>query len=101
MLRDVVGHTLLFVGLAGCAPSDIPLNVRYPGPWREDFNLNISKALGAKSVSGCGQYKFRESSRDSGEYLVYCTRDGASWVSYVVWTKTGAVLGPNSPDGSL
>jgi hypothetical protein len=54
MLRDVVGPTLLFVGLAGCAPSDVPLSVRW---------------------------------------------NGASWVSYTVWTKTGAVLGPNSASG--
>jgi hypothetical protein len=69
---------LAAVGLASmsCEKSDMPLSERYPGPWREDVNIGITKALAAKKIRDCGQYKYRESSVNTGEYLVYCTRDG-------------------------
>jgi hypothetical protein len=74
---------------------------RYPGPWHEEFNADIARALAAKSITGCGQFKFKASSQDSGEYVVYCTRDGESWVAYLVWTKVNEVIGPNQTDPSL
>jgi len=93
---------LIFLNLAGCGNSrDIPLSERYPGPWQEDFNMGITKALAAKGICDCGQYKYRESSRDKGEYLVYCTRDGSNWTAYLVWPSIGEVTGPHTPDPSL
>lgn len=93
---------LSFLAVTGCGKSrDIPLSERYPGPWREDFNLGITKALASKDIRGCGQYKYRESRNDKGEYLVHCTRDGNNWTAYLVWANTGSVTGPHAPDISL
>lgn len=98
-------HALVLIGFlaaASCGKSrDIPLSERYPGPWREDFNMGITKALASKEVRGCGQYKYRESRNDRGEYLVYCTRDGNNWTAYLVWENTGDVTGPHTSDLSL
>jgi len=91
----------MFVGLVGCDQRDMPLRERYPGPWQEEFHLGITKALGSKSIRGCGQYKYRESSKNLNEYLVYCTADGTNWTVYVVWPNTGGVIGPNAPDPTL
>ena len=80
---------------------ELPLAERYPAPWREDFHVGISKALASKEIRGCGQYKYRESSKDRNEFLVHCTGDGKFWVAYFVWPTTGGVMGPHSPDPSL
>lgn len=88
--------------VVGCGNSrDITLGERYPGPWREDFEAGISKALASKDIHDCGQYKYRESLVNSGEYLVYCTRDGNNWTAYLVWANIGEVTGPHTPDPSL
>lgn len=91
-----------FLAVAGCGKSrDLPLSERYPAPWREDFNVGITKAIASKGISGCGQYKYRESSTDKGEYLVHCAHDGNNWNAYLVWANTGSVTGPHAPDLSL
>jgi hypothetical protein len=64
----------------------------YPEPWLDEFNVGISKALSMNKISGCGQYRYRGSTKNSGEYLVQCTRDGVIWLSYLVWTRTEAVV---------
>lgn len=89
------------IGIGGESANTTSLSERYPGPWQEDFNLGISKALAGKKIRGCGQYKFRESSMDKKEYLVYCTRDGNDWLAYLVWPNIGSVTGPHAPDPSL
>lgn len=100
-LTKVIG-ILCLVALAGCGESrEISLSERYPGPWREDFNMGITKTLASNNVGGCGQYKYRESIKDRGEYLVYCTRDGSNWVAYLVWPNIGKLTGPHTPDTSL
>lgn len=68
---------------------------RYPGPWREGANLGISKALVANNIRGCGEFKYRESSRNRGEFLVYCSRDGSNWSAYFVWPSISKVTGPH------
>ena len=94
--------SIAFLNLAGCGNSlDTPLSERYSGSWQEDFDLGITKTLVAKGVSGCGQYKFRESSKDRGEYLVYCTNDGNNWTAYLVWPNISEVTGPHALDPSL
>jgi hypothetical protein len=91
-----------FINLVGCNnPREIPLSERYSGSWQEEFNIGISKLLVSKKISGCGQYKFRESSIDKNEYLVYCTSDGSNWAAYIVWPNIGEVTGPHTPDPSL
>lgn len=80
---------------------EIPLSERYPAPWREDFHVGITKALALKAIRGCGQYKYRESSKDQNEFLVHCTGDGKSWTAYFVWPATEGVMGPYQPDPTL
>ncbi|MGY6127027.1 hypothetical protein ACW9YV_16505 (plasmid) [Paraburkholderia strydomiana] len=74
---------------------------RYPAPWHDDFNLEISKSLAWNKVQGCGEFKYRASSRDKDEYLVYCTANGSTWTAYLVWTAIHKVTGPLKPDPSL
>lgn len=74
---------------------------RYPGPWSETPSLPIVRALVGKQIRGCGEFKHRESALNRGEFLVYCTRDGSNWVSYIVWDRTGEVLGPAPINASI
>ncbi len=83
----------------GCGQSqDIPLSQRYPGPWHVTFDKEITMALGKNNIGGCGDYKYRESSRDKGEYIVLCSRDGSNWTGYLVWPHIGSVIGPLARD---
>lgn len=93
----------LFLGCALTlgAVAETSFSERYPGPWRESANLGISKALVANNVRGCGEYKYRESSRDRGEFLVYCSRDGLSWSAYLVWANINKVTGPHQISASI
>lgn len=92
---------LASIGQYGQSQRAIPLTERYPAPWVDDYHLPISQALTAKGVRDCGQYKYRQSSQGSGEYLVRCTRDGKHWRSYLVWPSIGTVIGPNNPAPEL
>lgn len=94
---------LIISGLIiSCGQSKEPtLSERYPGPWIEDFNKDIAIALSQNSIKDCGQYKYRASSSDKKEYLVYCTKDGKKWNSYIVWTGINKIMGPHEPDPSL
>lgn len=83
------------------AHAEIPLQERYPGPWKDDFNGSISKALAQNSVRGCGEFKYRESRMNRGEYLVYCTRDGSNWIAYLVWTSSKKVTGPHQVSAAI
>lgn len=84
----------------GCSPEPT-MSGRYPGPWIEDFNIDITKVLMANNVRTCGQYKYRKSSRDEGEYLVYCTTNGMRWSAFTVWVPIGNVMGPNPTDPAI
>jgi len=80
---------------------ELSMAERYPGPWRTDFNLDITKALAQNNVRGCGEYKYRPSAVNRGEYLVNCTSDGRYWSSYLVWVPLNKVMGPYTPDPTL
>ena len=67
-----------------------------PGPWMENFHLEIARALVAKRITGCGEFKWRERRGDS-EYEVQCTADGQRWIAYRVWPKIKEVTGPFAP----
>lgn len=95
---------LSLVGLLILVPSTSqaqPLAERYESAWRTDFHTGITQALIANNVRGCGEYKYRESRKDRGEYLVYCTRDGKMWTAYLVWASIKKVMGPYPPDPSI
>jgi hypothetical protein len=91
----------LAVGVCGGGGREPTVAERYPGPWQAGFHPEITKTLAAKDVRGCGEYKFRPSRRDWGEYLVYCTADGKNWTAYVVWPSIKNIQGPLRPDPSL
>ena len=70
---------------------------RYPAPWVDRASQPIATALMKHGATGCGQYVYRESARHDGEYLVLCSRDGKSWLAYLVWAHSGTVTGPTQP----
>lgn len=88
----------LFIGHA-LAQDDI--STTYPGPWEENYNQRISKALTVNGILGCGQYKYRENVNKSESYIVYCSRNGKKWLAYIVWAASEKVMGPYAPDPSL
>jgi len=87
--------------MASAAHADTSFQDRYPGPWKEDFNAPISKALAQNSARGCGEFKYRQSSKDKGEYLVYCTRDGRNWSAYFVWPSIKKITGPHQVSAAI
>ena len=109
MNRKIVLFLLFVIFLMcfiGFAFADMSLSKRYPGPWREDFNKGISRALVKNkkliySIRDCGQYKYRPSSVNRNEYIVRCSRDGVNWSTYFVWVGIDEVMGPYKPDSSL
>lgn len=80
---------------------ELSVKERYPGPWRTDSNLDIINALVQNNVMGCGEYKYRPSTVNRGEYLVNCTSDGRYWNSYLVWVPLNKIMGPYTPDPTL
>ena len=68
---------------------------QYPGAWSDAPHPGIMRALVSNKVVGCGQYSYKAAASSSGEYLVYCTRDGKNWVAYLVWPNIGNIIGPN------
>lgn len=100
LCKSLCIYTALIL-VAESAFADLPLSERYPGPWKEDFNVDITKALVAKGIKECGEYKYRPSALDRDEYLVHCTRDGKRWSAYLVWPKIKEIMGPYAPDPSV
>lgn len=94
----LAGAVILVGALSNCGRKvEVPVADRYPAPWRTELNLDLNIALNKAGVSGCGQYQFRPSATDPGEYLVHCTRDGTNWTAYFVWLPSGKVSGPYTP----
>ena len=106
----ILSTVLVVVLLAGCGISEpetqaverVPVE-EYPGPWRTSGPVfdQIAMALGRNSVSGCGEFHYRYSrgNPDSGEALVYCTRDGRTWTHYLVFYKINRVMRVAPEDG--
>lgn len=87
---------------SGPRRADTPKGPKYETAWRQDLHIGISKALVAKGIMSCGQYKYKRDlnvgTEDAGEFLVHCTSDGEKWVAYLVWPAIGEVTGPFEPD---
>src|SRR5215468_5878298 len=66
---------------------------QYPGPWLE-VTAEVRDLLALHQVSACNQAAGRQSSRNSGEYLLYCTQDGRYWTSWRVQPLAHKVRGP-------
>jgi len=72
--------------LTGCDPSP---SDRFSGPWIDERNPAIDLVLGNHNVSGCENFAYRPSDVTNGpqdprgDYLVYCSADGANWTGYI------------------
>jgi hypothetical protein len=86
-----------FLGTAEARP--LFLADQFPGPWLE-VTQDIRDLLTQRKVSACSQAAARESTRNPGEYLLYCTSDEKTWTSWRVKPTTRTVRGPGglSPD---
>jgi len=92
---------LMSVSIVRCAepgqpkpPVAAPLALaeRYTGPWVEDFHLGIARALVANDIRGCGYLRYKADVKDTGDYLVECSRDNAHWRGYKVFEYSKEVL---------
>ena len=72
------------------SPSEI-----YPGPWLE-ITQEVRDTLALRKVSACNEAVGRQSSRNSGEYLLYCTQDESNWTSWLVKPPAHKVRGPGN-----
>ncbi len=100
-IRRLLSGALVMFPLACDSGRNLTLLEKYPGPWRNDVNVKIIRTLEKNKIRDCGQYKYRPSAGDPGEYLVRCTSDGVNWNSYLVWVGINRVRGPYLPDSSL
>ena len=64
--------------------NEAPVPADFPPPWISAFNLRISRALVQMKLRGCGQYRYRESLKQPGDFLVECNPDGRTWHRYRV-----------------
>jgi hypothetical protein len=87
-----LGMTCCLLDVADAGSKLLP-SEQFPGPWLE-VTQEIRGVLTLNKVSACGQAMARQSSRDPGEYLLYCTRDERHWTSWHVQPATGKVRGP-------
>lgn len=71
---------------------------RYTKEWSSSFNVGITRALAKNNIKGCGDYKYKRSIQNEGEYLVHCSVDGFNWTAYLVWVPIEKVMGPYKPD---
>lgn len=58
------------------------------------FNAEITRALAAADVRGCGMYRWQAVLNRRGEFRVYCTADGERYTGYRVLPGSGRV-GPD------
>lgn len=66
--------------------SNIALAYDPPTGFSDDFHKDIAIALSKNGVKGCGYLVWKKNPKyKSGEYLVYCSRDGENWRPYTVW----------------
>lgn len=87
----LLGLTCL-LGTADARSKLLP-SEQFPGPWAE-VTQEIRDVLALNKVFGCSQAMARQSSRDPGEYLLYCTQDEKLWTSWRVQPAGHEVRGP-------
>jgi hypothetical protein len=73
-------------------PMQLP-SEQFPGPWLE-VTQEIRDILALRMVSACSQAAGRVSSRNPGEYLLYCTSDEKHWTSWRIQPAARTVRGP-------
>lgn len=86
--------------VSGKSTTEPDMNTTYPAPWSSATKPEITRALMAAGVTGCGYLEYRVSTRSRTEYLVACSRNGQSWLVYMVWPAINEVTGPyKAPKG--
>jgi hypothetical protein len=91
----------LFSGDREAASPRPPVTEDYLGTWQSNPPNDIIQTLISNDVRGCGEFHYKPSAQNSGEYLVYCTRDGRTWTAYLVWPDVDRISGPARPDPSI
>jgi hypothetical protein len=97
-LKTFLRCGLTVLGLA-CLPGTVDARPRllpseqFPGPWLE-ITQEIRDLFALNEVPACSQAVGRQSSRNPGEYLLYCTRDERLWTSWRVQPAAHRVRGP-------
>jgi len=60
-------------------------------PTSENIQLEISRALVANNITGCGEMEWYPVPDQRHEYKVKCSSDGKNWRVYRVWSKINKV----------
>lgn len=95
------GNWLFFSNEKVSQPKKQDTVEEYDERWRSDAPRKIVQTLTSNNVRGCGEFHYRPSAKNSGEYLVYCTSDGRTWSAYLVWPDVDRISGPAKPDPSI
>jgi hypothetical protein len=82
------------VGNRAAPEKEVPPRIEYAGVWHDGTHLGITKALNQRGIRMCGEYYWRESTITPGQFMLLCTFSGATWSAYLVWDKSGDVMGP-------
>lgn len=99
-------QTVAVIFISGCSePEKPPLTLRetFPGPWQYERDPGIELTLLNKGINYCEDYKYQESKEHSGEYLVYCLKDGneKGWLAILMWPNIKSALEPTAPDPTI
>lgn len=78
-----------------CAEAEPPAG-EYVTPWH-DPAMAVTSILLKNKARGCGEYYYLDHRSSSNQKLVYCTPDGKSWLTYIVWVNIGRMTGPHEP----
>ncbi len=113
----MIGRTAVIVMLAGLAlgcgaeppPQSAstaqpqPAGADYSGTYRDPLGnefLPIGRALVRSQVTDCSSFMVEPNANNPREFKIRCTRDGKTFVHYLVKTDVNTVT-PLSADGSL
>ena len=99
----VIGAAVLLNAFGGgkSATRNAPFKEQYPGPWVPGTTAEITIALARNGAHGCGEYFYRTAASSNSEALVYCKSASNTWTAYLVWLKSGDVVGPSQISGDL
>lgn len=90
---------LIVLSFSVAAHAELPevnaeIESQYPGPWKTEFNMKVTKALSQSGARGCGIIIHRTSRNSKSEFLAACSTDNENWKAYMVWPNIGEVMGP-------
>ena len=83
----VAGGILLLMFIGMCSTSNNQSSPPSEASYSDSINIEISRALVAKEIRTCGEYKWALNPGTNSEYTVKCSPDGKTWYTYLVWPK--------------